>query len=507
MGFGLQRQSKHVRWAGVLFLVDFFLVWISFLVGIYVRFDEFSWDKVADYGPGVGFGSLVLPSVLYIGGLYSPRKLPWDWLHHSRWLVVGILALLATVLATGSLVYTSRIGRGVLLASMLILVTLLIVRHTIVMRRRMQRLHSFLCLVASEADELVAGKIFKYWGGRAKTFGIVLGRGYRAQSDLPVVGTIDEVRRRGASGGYDVVLVRDSHFQDSEMAVFLRGLRYEGSEILPLSDACEDIYHAVPLEAITDAWLFRASTQSQLLYVRKLKRFSDIFLASFFLVVLAPFFLLGALLVKISSPGPLIFTQPRAGRLGRSITVFKLRTMHVAGADRRSRWANEESDRIFPVGRILRMFRVDEIPQLINVLRGEMSFVGPRPEQISIVDDLAERIPFYRERLLIQPGITGWAQVNYPYGASEEDAARKLEYDLYYMKHMGIFLDFFILLETVKIILCGGLREGDDDYLHFRKQMDGLSEGTGDMRNEDRGVEVARKSKSLEGEAGVAGLG
>jgi lipopolysaccharide/colanic/teichoic acid biosynthesis glycosyltransferase len=100
-----------------------------------------------------------------------------------------------------------------------------------------------------------------------------------------------------------------------------------------------------------------------------------------------------------------------------------------------------------------------------------MSFVGPRPEQLTIVDELARRIPFYRERLLIQPGITGWAQVNYPYGASVEDSARKLEYDLYYMKHMGIFLDFFILLETVKIILCGGRKSGDEDYLQFREDL------------------------------------
>jgi len=100
-----------------------------------------------------------------------------------------------------------------------------------------------------------------------------------------------------------------------------------------------------------------------------------------------------------------------------------------------------------------------------------MSFVGPRPEQVSIVEELSAQIPFYRERLLIQPGITGWAQVNYPYGASVEDAARKLEYDLYYMKHMGIFLDFFILLETVKIILTGGRREGDRDYLEFREDL------------------------------------
>lgn len=482
MGFGIKRQSRHLRWAGFLFLADFVLVWLSFLAGIIIRFEEISWDKLGDYGPGIGFASIVLPSVLYIGGIYSPRKVPWDWIRHSRTLVVGVLAVLATVLATGSLVYTSRIGRGVLLASMLILVCLLILRHTLAVARRKQLVNSFLCLVASAADERVAEKIFQYWGARAKTFGIVLGRGYRPSSALPVIGSISEVGSRG-EGGFDVVLVRDSHFQDSEIALFLRGLRYKGSEILPLSDACEDIYHAVPIEAITDAWLFRASTQSQLFYIRKLKRFSDVFLALFFLILLSPFLAFGVMAVRLSSPGPVIFTQRRAGRLGRPITVYKLRTMHVR-PETGAKWATEEKDRIFPLGRFLRAVRIDEIPQLINVLRGEMSFVGPRPEQISIVEELSRVIPFYRERLLIQPGITGWAQVNYPYGASVPDAARKLEYDLYYMKHMGIFLDFFILLETVKIILCGGLREGDDAYLDFRGQMEGLEVGGG---SEDTG--------------------
>ncbi len=471
MSLGLQRQSRHLRWAGFLFLADFLLVWVSFLLGIWVRFDAFSVQKLVDYGPGVGLASIILPSILYIGGLYSPRHLPNDWLSHTRWLLVGILAVIATVLATGSIVFASRVGRGVLLASLLIFIPLLALRHWVVMRRRHQRMHSLLCLVTSEADERAAAKLYEFWGARAKTFGIVLGRGYQATSALPVMGGIDELAAAAEPGSFDIVLVRDSHFQDPATALFLRGLRYEGAEILPLSDACEDLYHAVPLEVISDAWLFRASTQSQLFYIRKLKRFSDVVLASLFLVLLAPFLGFGMLLVRFSSPGPLIFRQSRAGRLGRPITVLKLRTMHVRGGEGTGKWANEEGDRIFPCGRFLRTFRIDEIPQLINVLQGEMSFVGPRPEQVSIVEELSAQIPFYRERLLIQPGITGWAQVNYPYGASVEDAARKLEYDLYYMKHMGIFLDFFILLETVKIILTGGRREGDRDYLEFREDL------------------------------------
>ena len=476
MATGIHRQSNHLRWAGWLFLSDFFLVWVSFFLGVVVRFDAFTFEKLVVYAPGVGLASLVLPAILYIGGLYSPRQLPKGWLSHARWIIVGIAAVITAVLAVGSLDFTSRVGRGVLLVSILFLVPLLLLRHWLVLRHKRQRMHSLLCLVTGEADERAAVKLFEYWGTSAKTFGIVLGKHYRPTSALPVMGNVDEMCLEATPGSFDIVLVRDSHFQDAEIAAFLRGLRYEGAEILPLSDACEDIYHAVPLEIITDACLFRASTQDQLFYIRKLKRFSDIVLASLFLVLLSPFLGLGMLLVRLSSPGPLIFRQDRAGRLGRPVTVLKLRTMHVAEGAVEARWADEEKDRIFPLGSLLRTFRVDEIPQLINVLRGEMSFVGPRPEQVTIVEELSKRVPFYRERLLIQPGITGWAQVNYPYGASVEDAARKLEYDLYYMKHMGIFLYFFILLETVKIILSGGRREGDKDYLQFREDFEKLKE-------------------------------
>lgn len=468
MKFGNQRNSRHLRWAGLLFFLDFFFVWFSFFLGVWVRFNEFSWDKLADYGPGVGVASLVLPSVLYIGGLYSSRHLPPDWLSQFRWIVLGIFALLATVLATGSLVFGSRVGRGVLLSSVLILVPLLLIRHWLVIHRRKQKSPALLCVVANEGDERAAAKLLGFWGSRAKAFGVVLANGYVPFSPLPVVGNIDETWDREVVRSFDSVLVQDRHLNDPEVARCLRGMRYNGAEIMALSDACEDVYHAVPVELITDSWLFRASTQSQLLYIRKLKRFSDILLSCLFLVLLSPFLLLGAFLVRLSSPGPLIFRQERAGRLGRPITVLKLRTMHVAEPGRGARWANDESDRIFAVGKLLRTFRVDEIPQLINVLRGEMSFVGPRPEQIAIVEELTRKVPFYRERLLIQPGLTGWAQVNYPYGASVEDSVRKLEYDLFYMKHMGIFLDFFILLETVKIVLLGGLRKGDGAYLEFR---------------------------------------
>jgi lipopolysaccharide/colanic/teichoic acid biosynthesis glycosyltransferase len=190
------------------------------------------------------------------------------------------------------------------------------------------------------------------------------------------------------------------------------------------------------------------------------KRSFDIIMSLLGLLFLGPFMLLGMLALKMTSRGPVFYKQTRCGRFGKLFQVIKLRSMSVDAEKNGAVWSQANDSRVTPVGKILRRYRVDEIPQLINVLRGEMSFVGPRPERPEFMDALAQEIPYFQERMMVQPGITGWAQVNYPYGASTEDARRKLEYDLYYTKNMGVFLDIFILLDTVRICLSGGLGEG-----------------------------------------------
>jgi lipopolysaccharide/colanic/teichoic acid biosynthesis glycosyltransferase len=238
----------------------------------------------------------------------------------------------------------------------------------------------------------------------------------------------------------------------------LRRWRYQAIEIVNLADLCEEVCQAVPLWLVSESWLFRASRQTGMLYIRKLKRLFDLVVACCFMMLLSPMLLLGMALVKLSSPGPIFFRQTRLGRLGREFDVIKLRTMHLDAEKDGPQWSGANDPRVFAVGKWLRRFRVDEIPQLWNILRGEMSFVGPRPERPEFVERLKGVIPFYEERLAIQPGLTGWAQVRFPYGASEEDAWWKHEFDLYYLKHMSVLLDFFILLETVRTILIGGVK-------------------------------------------------
>jgi sugar transferase (PEP-CTERM system associated) len=168
-----------------------------------------------------------------------------------------------------------------------------------------------------------------------------------------------------------------------------------------------------------------------------------------------PVAIVTAILIKLDSRGPVLYKQERVGKNGELFTVMKFRSMRTDAEKAGPVWASENDDRTTRVGKIIRKLRIDEIPQFWNILRGDMDFVGPRPERPHFVSQLAEEIPYYEQRHLIAPGLTGWAQIKYPYGASIEDARQKLQYDLYYIKNQSLMLDAIILFETIKIILFG----------------------------------------------------
>jgi len=186
------------------------------------------------------------------------------------------------------------------------------------------------------------------------------------------------------------------------------------------------------------------------------KRLLDVTLSALMLAALAPFLALVALIIRLDSAGPALFRQERTGERGGLFTITKFRSMRT-DAEKLSGpvWAAEDDPRVTRVGRGLRKYRLDELAQLWNVLTGNMSLVGPRPERPYFVDQLQARIPYYVQRLAVKPGITGWAQVKYVYGSSEEDALEKLKYDLYYVKNCSVWLDLLILFETVRIVIFG----------------------------------------------------
>jgi len=221
---------------------------------------------------------------------------------------------------------------------------------------------------------------------------------------------------------------------------------------------CERYLGRISLDRVDAAWLLGADGFSSGRVTAAAKRVIDVAVSSALLILTLPLMVAIALLVRFDSPGPMLYRQERVGLRGRSFTLLKFRSMrHDAEAAGAPQWAELRDTRVTRVGAFMRSTRIDELPQLLNVLRGDMSLVGPRPERPHFVEQLGDIIPFYNERAYVKPGITGWAQVNYPYGASVEDAREKLAYDLYYVKNRGLFLDLLVLLATVRVIL---FREG-----------------------------------------------
>jgi exopolysaccharide biosynthesis polyprenyl glycosylphosphotransferase len=228
-----------------------------------------------------------------------------------------------------------------------------------------------------------------------------------------------------------------------------------GCRVRTEADFHEDVFEAVPLVGVTPEWMLSRGWDTSNPLADAVKRVSDVVLALLLLVLLAPLALLAMLAVKLTGGGPVIYTQLRVGRYGRPFPILKLRTMRTGAEDGRPRWSDHDDPRRTTVGRWLRRLRIDELPQLVNILRGDMSFVGPRPERPEFVELLEQTLPYYAWRHLLRPGLTGWAQINYPYGASVDDARRKLEYDLYYVRHAALATDLTIVLRTVTAAMRG----------------------------------------------------
>ncbi|MDG7002042.1 MAG: TIGR03013 family PEP-CTERM/XrtA system glycosyltransferase, partial [Nitrososphaerota archaeon] len=230
-------------------------------------------------------------------------------------------------------------------------------------------------------------------------------------------------------------------------------LRLQGVVIEETSSLLERICGRVPIEGLNPSALIFADGFKVRPFLRFARRLISIAISLFALLIVLPLLPIIILAVRLSSPGPIFFSQIRVGYRGRPFTIYKFRTMRADAEANGAVWATKNDSRVTSLGRFMRKTRLDEIPQLWNVLRGDMGFVGPRPERPEFVQWLTEEIPYYDLRHMIRPGITGWAQVRYQYGASLEETKRKLEYDLYYIKHISLGLDLLIIFETVKTIL------------------------------------------------------
>jgi sugar transferase (PEP-CTERM system associated) len=293
------------------------------------------------------------------------------------------------------------------------------------------------------------GSSFQIAGFVAMNDGAVAVPGAVNRADISSLA--DHVVRLGAS---QVVLALEERRNALPLADLLR-VKTAGVDVSEISSFLERETGRVDLDSLNPSWLIFSDGFSA---GRRLssagKRLFDVVVSALILFLFGPLILLTALAVKLESRGPAFFRQKRVGLYGQAFEILKLRSMREdAEVGGKAVWAQKDDPRVTRVGAIIRKLRIDELPQAWTVLKGEMSFVGPRPERPQFVADLEARLPYYAERHVVKPGITGWAQINFPYGASVEDARQKLEYDLYYAKNYTPFLDLLILLQTVRVVL------------------------------------------------------
>jgi exopolysaccharide biosynthesis polyprenyl glycosylphosphotransferase len=251
---------------------------------------------------------------------------------------------------------------------------------------------------------------------------------------------------------HEIVIASEREL-DRQLFLSLIECQANGTQVVWLPELYERFTHNIPIDQADPQWILQAVQYRPSLPQRAAKRLLDLVIVLFALPVLLIFIPLLAAAIRLDSPGPVFYRQIRSGRANKHFLIYKFRTMYIdAERDGKARWATKDDPRITRVGRLLRKTRLDELPQILNILRGEMSLVGPRPERPEFVEQLKQVIPFYHARLAVKPGLTGWAQVQYDYTSTVEDTVTKLQYDLYYIRRWTLWLDIYIIFKTISVV-------------------------------------------------------
>jgi sugar transferase (PEP-CTERM system associated) len=440
----------------VLVAGELLVVCFSFLLAVWIQLPERSY-VVLNYENGflkiLGLGAMAILCSYYFD-LYDLRRLATPGETYFRILLV-LGAFSFVLAAVGYLFPEMMIGQGVYLVGLSILTFALLGWRSVyawLIRQPLLRESVYVLGAGARAQEVVhlirsrpeLGMDVAGWAG-------AMGNGSLTRDELGKA--IDSLH---GNRTVDRVIVALSDRRGTMPVRELLRLRLQNVKVEEATALLEKINGKLEVDDLHPSWLIFSEgfrLHASLILARRL--ISIAFSLALLLLVL-PLIPLIALAVKLTSPGPLMYRQKRVGRNGKEFVCYKFRTMRAdAEADTGPTWAGDDDPRITPVGRMLRQMRLDEIPQLWNVVKGDMSFVGPRPERPEFVEWLTREIPYYHLRHIIRPGITGWAQICYEYGASVEQAKEKLKYDLYYIKHLSVAFDLYIVFQTIKIVLFG----------------------------------------------------
>jgi len=442
---------------------DLTILVVSLLLAFVVaRFAHFNILFVLDKFTG---GSLIYFSVylgvFYVGQLYEVEG---RYRESRSFFYICVLVAAAFVLIA-TLYYAVpfwRIARRVMaIQAPLVAVLIYLWRSGYdLVTRRFVAPRSVLLVGVGETAESLIREIRAGYSAEYRIAGIVDDDPGRQGTTIEGVPILGDSRRIGAIASDEriEIIVFASGYRsilNGHLVRHVLDLKTRGVQVLEMPTFYKRVTGKVPVRYIEDAWLlfgqdFPALAARERLH---LKRLLDILLALICLIALAPVALVVMILVKAASKGPVLYRQERLGLDRRPYMLLKFRTMRVDAEEAGPRWATPDDRRVTPIGRLLRRLRLDEIPQFLNVLRGEMSIIGPRPERRHFVDLLEKEIPYYGLRFAARPGMTGWAQVNYPYGNTIEDAHTKLQYDLYYVQERSFFLDAVILLKTLQTVV------------------------------------------------------
>jgi len=446
----------------LLLLVDALIVFVVFVCAYSIRIVLFEGRSLATLGERLSW--LVLAGVFihlitfYIFELYSvTKKGPKDRL--LLWITVSVILGFGLITIASYGFPQDKLGRVIGLIHVPLLITVIYLWRRFfyaIFSKKMPK-NNLLVLSSGSSTELITGLLNNYPLMNYNLMGVI--SDYKENPGcIAINGTkcdtdIDSYMEQHKIG---TVVVAEKLKGAPALKKLFIDMKFKGIEILDSPTFYRRLTGKVPILNVSDAWmLFSHQDKSfQPAIYLKLKRLVDVTISAVGLLVSGPLLLIIALAVKYSSKGPVFFRQERLGMNERPFTLLKFRTMKdEAEKETGPKWSSPDDPRITGVGRFLRKTRLDELPQLINVLKGNISIVGPRPIRKHFADRLAAKFPFYRLRFSVKPGITGWAQVNGDYAGSDEGQLEKLEYELFYIQHQSIFLDLFILLKTVQTVI------------------------------------------------------
>lgn len=456
-GHGSPQSLRHTLCA----VVEFAILVACFLAAVDIRFVGERWLVLSDYlGPAI-VHAIAVQICLYYGDLYEDSAMRRRL---ELFLRIGQCLALATFLLTlvFFLVPDVKVGRGILFIFLpLAFVCLLGWRVFYVWAWGSEALSdTVLILGTGPSAQQVAREVHKRlgWGFRIVGFlGEHTAEVGRRLVNASVIGTTADLVDVVSQQRVSVIVVAMDDRRGKLPVSDLLQCRLAGVRVEESTSFFERLTGKILVRNLRPSWLVFSQGFNKPRLLVNSKRVLELAIAAVFVVLAAPFLALVALLVKLDGGGAIFYRQQRVGHNGRPFMLLKFRTMRAdAEAETGPVWASRTADnRMTTVGRILRKVRLDELPQLLNVLKGEMSFVGPRPERPHFVEKLRTIIPYYDERHSVKPGITGWAQIKFGYGSNIEDAEEKLQYDLYYVKHMSLRFDLGIILDTLKVMVTG----------------------------------------------------